>query len=94
MTIVIKIILTISIFAALYLGAGYIYAQNPAVQTFITSITSGINFIVGNMKAWNQIFPVFDLILAFTGVILIEGVIFTIKISKTFINFVGSIFKD
>jgi hypothetical protein len=83
---VISILFLIALIGGVYLGAGAIYAQYPQVANLSETITSAFHFIVGNMKNFSQVFPVYDLAAAFAVVILVELIVLTIKIANWFIR--------
>ena len=85
--IILEIILFLSLFAALYFGGAAIYESSAGLQTGVANISLVFNMIVGNMKNLNQVFPVYDLCLAFGAVIVIEGIMILLKIAKLFIKF-------
>lgn len=87
MNIILEILLFIALFSALFLGAGALYSNSPILQTQVGHIQAVFNFIVGNLNNIHQFFPVYDLLMAFGAVILIEIVVFIFKITNYFIKF-------
>jgi len=86
MKILFKALLVIALITGIYFVVGNIYSSNPSVALGVSTISKGIKFLVGCLKNLNGIFPIFDLIIAFTAGLLIEGVILSIKSAKFIIN--------
>lgn len=87
MTVIIEILLFLALFAALYFGGNALVSQSTELTTNVGKIALVAKMITGNMKNLAQIFPVYDLALAFGAVIISEIVLIGIKIAKFFIKF-------
>lgn len=87
MNVVIKILLFLALFGALFFGGNALYTHSANLQAAVGHIATLFNMIAGNMKNLQQIFPVYDLALAFGAVITTEMIVVGIKIAKFFIKF-------
>jgi hypothetical protein len=90
MNIIIKILLFLALFSAFYFGGQALYSQSSSIQAAVGHISLIFNMITGNMKNLHEVFPVYDLALAFGVVIITEMIVVGIKISKFFIKFDSS----
>lgn len=81
MTFIGKLVLGVA-FLVIFLGGLYSFVGFSGVSVQLGHIRQVFDMIAGNLEAVNQMFPVVDLMLAFSAVLSIEAVIMFIKLYK------------
>lgn len=92
MNILIGALIFIALFTGVYLGADKLGGVS-AITTQFNNVSTFISAAVGNMKNMSSFFPLLDLVLAFTALLVTEGIILFLKIIKFFIGMMVSAAK-
>lgn len=86
MSVIFDILLFLGLVAALYFG-GTALSQNANLVAAVGHIRDVFHMVIGNMKNFSQVFPVWDLAVGFLVVIITESIIIALKVAKFFAKF-------